>query len=226
MLHNNIKMSFNCNTCSKKFDRKDYKNCDKLETLDTNRNKGALGDHHIDGTNFSKTKYFQHLTIPITKSVRKTTTCGHNYLEPRIKPWLYICPKSRCIICLVKTGNSDTFTTRDQFNYHRKANCPYDQIKYADYIRRKLYDSDNTLSTALECISSDEEEVEEKPREDPSESESSEEEEILDETQTLGYRDTLEFKNKVKKGYNNRSLNYKDTPISTLELEKVIHNVY
>tara|TARA_R110002110_G_scaffold116940_2_gene288979 strand:+ start:690 stop:1346 length:657 start_codon:yes stop_codon:yes gene_type:complete len=218
-------MSFCDNTCNKKFAKKDYKNCDKLETLNTIRYKSSLGDHYIDDTKFSKSEYFQHLTLPLVKPVRKTTPCGVKYLEPRPKPWHYICPRATCIICLVKTGQSEDFTNRNQFNYHRKANCPFKHIKYSPYIRAKKYDDDNTLSVALECISSDEEEEVKTPQ-PISDSESNESSEEEDETQTLGYRDTIEYNNKVKKGYANRSQNYKEAPISAIKLEEAINNVF
>lgn len=217
-------MDFSCNTCGKKFNRKDYKNCDKLATLDTIRNRSVLADHHIDNTDFSKTKYFQHLTLPLIKPVRKTTLSGITYKEPLPKPWHYICPKSMCIICCVKTGKSDTFTTRDQFNYHRRANCPYKHINYTDYIRRKLYDTDTTLSQALEALSSDEEEEEVVRTPTPPNAKSESEDENF-ETQSLAYRDSIEYHNKVKQGYSNRSKKYKEPKISAVMLEQAINNI-
>ena len=172
-------MKFECKTCSKKFLKSDYSKPDSLPGLDTHRYRSDLASHYIKESKFGKSKWMNHLCLPINKLQRHESDQGWiPSMGP--KPYHFICPKSTCIICLVKTGTAPQFTSRDKWNYHRRT-CPFRKENYNEFISLKKYDTDSTLSNAMEVLSDEEieeEEIEEEEVEDQTLSADSEEEEI------------------------------------------------
>jgi len=152
---------FNCPTCCKKFLKSDYKKPEQFANLyKFHEYRDNFANVAIKGHPFTKTKYFQHLVQPKRLPVR-----DEKYKCWRVapKPFHFVCPKSVCILCYSKTGKSPSFSNRDQFNYHRRKNCPYKDCDYKQFIKSQGYDEDTTFATMLECDSDPEPEPEPEP---------------------------------------------------------------
>lgn len=218
-------MKFECITCSKKFLESDYKKPHILSDLDTHRYRSDLATHYINETEFGKSKWMNHLCLPINKPQRHPS--GKCFIAGKgPKPFHFVCPKSTCIICLVKTGEAPQFSTRDQFNYHRRS-CPYREINYREFIRLKHYDTDTTLSNAMEVLSDEESHDEglttDITEEIDSSSESEEEIDYNEHTFYVGH--SAERWAEIKKGAEERAKKYKNVTISDKELQNLINNV-
>ena len=158
---------FCCKCCNKKFKKEDYKKWKTLESLVYLPIELKSIAHLSKRDDYIHTKWYNHLILPDVKPIYNDQ---HKCWKTPLKPWDYMCPKSQCIICLVKTGESPNFKDRNQFNYHRKNICKFKNVDYKQFIQNKCYSRDTTLLEALNAIESDpeqEQESEQEPEPEP-----------------------------------------------------------